>query len=482
MAKSLKQIAVSGMFWTSVERFSQQFIQFVLGILIARVLAPSDYGIIGMTSIFFAIANTLLDSGFGNALIKNKNRTEVDYSTCFYFNVLVGLFLYGVMFVSSPYIAEFYHTPILNEVVRVLSLTLLINSLTVSQTAKMTAEMRFKQLSVVSVVTQLSTGFVCLFGAYNGWGVWALVVQQVGSRLLRLLLLQFFLRWRPLLTFSKESFSNMFSYGWKLLCSGMINTIYNNLYALVIGRTCSPIEVGYYNRANHFASMPSHTMLSVVMKVAFPLMSEVQDDEEKLKKAYQKILRLPVFVLYPVLMGMMALADPMIRCLIGEKWISIVPLIQVLCVGHLFGPLTHVNLNILYVKGRTDLVLKLELIKKPIAFLLLFGLLPFGLFWLCAGHALYSLLAYAINCYYTKKFIDFGFWQQMWYNVPVMLKSLGMAASIYLCTFLFESSWTQLLVGIFVGIVVYAILVCGMHDESYEDLKSIVIDRIKRKR
>lgn len=480
MPKSLKHKAVSGMIWTTVERFSQQSIQFVISIFVARILAPSDYGIIGMTSIFFAVANTLLDSGFGSALIKNKNRTEIDYSTCFYFNVIVGIALYAAMFFSSPYIADFYHTPLLSDVIRILALTLLINSLTISQTARLTAEMRFKQLSVVSVTTQMVMGLVCVWGAYIGWGVWALVVQQVGSSVLRLLIIQWFLRWRPMLVFSKESFLYMFSFGWKLLCSGMINTIYNNLYTLVIGRTFSPVEVGYYNRANHFAVMPSHTMLSVVMKVAYPLMSEVQDDDEKLKLAYQKIFRIPIFVLYPVLMGMIALSEPMIRCLIGEKWLSIVPLIQVLCIGHFFSPLTHINLNVLYVKGRTDLVLKLELIKKPIAFLLIFGMLPLGLFWLCAGHALYSFIAYCINCYYTKRYIDFGFWQQLWYNVPVIAKSAIMGLASYSCVILFDSCWLQMGSGILVGMITYALLVFLTHDESYEDLKNILRDRIKK--
>lgn len=278
MSNSLKQKAVSGVAWTSIERFTQQIIQFVIGIAIARILAPQDYGIIGMTAIFFAIATTFIDSGFGSALIQKKDRNEIDYSTCFYFNILVGLVIYAILWFASPSIADFYRTPILCDVTRVLGLTMLVNSLTISQTAKMTSEMKFKEMAIISIVTQLLTGIIGLYLAYSGWGVWALVFQQLSSSVVRLLLMELFLKWYPKWMFSKDSFRHMFSYGSKILCSGLINTIYDNLYTLVIGRAFSAKEVGYYNRGNQFAMLPSSTLLSIFMKVAFPLMAEVQDD------------------------------------------------------------------------------------------------------------------------------------------------------------------------------------------------------------
>lgn len=477
MSKSLKQKAVSGVAWTSVERFTQQIIQFVLGVAIARILAPQDYGIVGMTAIFFAIATTFIDSGFGSALIQKKDRSEVDYSTCFYFNVLVGVFLYAILWLASPAIAEFYRTPILCDVTRVLGLTMLINSLSISQTAKMTAEMRFKEMAIISIVTQLITGFLGLYLAYNGWGVWALVFQQLSSCVARLLMMELFLKWYPRWVFSKVSFRYMFSYGSKILCSGLINTIYDNLYTLVIGRAFSAKEVGYYNRGNQFATLPTTTILSIFMKVAFPLMAEVQDDAEKLKKAYKKFLRVPLFVLYPILFGLIALAKPLILVFLGEKWLSAVPLLQVLCIGSFFDPLTHINLNILYVKGRTDLVLRLELIKKPIAFVLLFAMIPLGLWWLCFGRAIYGFIAYCFNCYYTGRFINFGFWKQMYYNVPVLVKSGIMGALCYGCLFVFDKPWIQLLVGILVGLVSYLVMVIVTKDETLNDVKQIILKK-----
>lgn len=474
MSKSFKQKAITGVAWTSVERFTQQIIQFVIGIAIARILAPQDYGIIGMTAIFFAVATTFIDSGFGSALIQNKNRNETDYSTCFYFNVIVGVILYVILWLASPTIADFYRTPILCDVTRVLGLTMLVNSLSISQTAKMTVEMRFKEMAIISIVTQFGTGLIGLYLAYIGWGVWALVFQQLSSCIARLLMMELFLKWYPRLVFSKASFKHMFSYGSKILCSGLINTIYNNLYTLVIGKAFSAKEVGYYNRGNQFAILPTTTILSIFMKVAFPLMAEVQDDVEKLKTAYKKFLRVPLFVLYPILFGLIALAKPLILVLLGEKWLPAVPLLQVLCIGSFFDPLTHINLNILYVKGRTDLVLRLELIKKPIAFILLFSMIPLGLWWLCFGRAIYGFIAYSFNCYYTGKFINFGFWKQMYYNVPVLLKSGLMGALCYGCLYVFDKPLVQLLVGIVVGIFSYFIMAFVTKDETLNDVKQII--------
>jgi len=475
MSNSLKKQAVSGVAWTSVERFAQQIIQFVIGVAIARVLSPADYGVVGMTAIFFAIANTFIDSGFGSALIQKKNRNEDDYSTCFYFNIIVSVILFGIIYVCSPAIARFYRTPILCDVTRVLSITLIINALSISQTSKLTAEMQFKPMAVITVVSQLATGALGLFMAYTGYGVWALVFQQICGSIVRLVLIEVYLKWIPKWIFSKESFHHMFSFGSKILCSSLINTIYDNIYTLVIGRVFSPKEVGYYNRGNQFAYLPSQTLLSIFMKVAYPLMAEVQDDVDKLRKTYKKFLRVPLFVLWPILFGLMALAKPLILLLLGEKWLPCVPILQVLCIGNFFNPLTHINLNILYVKGRTDLVLKLELIKKPIAFAILFGMIPFGLWWLCLGRAIYEFIAYCFNCYYTQKFINFGFWKQMYYNVPVLVKSGIMGGLCYLCNFIFDNPWLQLFVGVAVGIISYFIMAVITKDETMEDVKQILL-------
>lgn len=478
--EDLKGVAARGLAWTAFEKVAQQVIQFVIGVVIARILSPEDFGVVGMTAIFMAVANTVVDSGFGSALIQKRERGESDYATCFYVNVGLGLVMYGVMWIAAPWIAEFYRSEILEDVVRVLGLSFVVNSLCIAQNARMTAEMRFREMSVITVVAQLSTGVVGLVMAFMGCGVWALVFQQLAGCVVRLVGVEVYLRWWPKGGWSWESFRGLFGFGSKILCSSLINTVYNNLYTLVIGRVFSAGDVGYYNRANQFAELPSNSLLQVVMKVAYPLMAKVQDDVERLRAAYRKFLDLPMFVLSPVLVGMAVLAEPLVLVLLGEKWLMAVPLLRVLCVGAIFSPLTHINLNILYVKGRTDLVLRLELIKKPIGFLILFVSMGWGLWWLCAGRALYCLVAYAFNCYYTGKFIGLGFWRQMGLCLPIWGRAVVMGVACWVCVVLFEGAWEQLVVGTVVGAVVYVGMAVVMRDEVLGDLVGFVRGRFMK--
>lgn len=480
-ADDMKSKAASGLAWTSFEKVGQEVIQFVIGIIIARILAPEDFGVVGMTAIFLALANTIVDSGFGSALIQKKDRTEADYSTCFYFNILVGLAIYGILWIAAPWIADFYRTPILTDVVRVLGIAFIINSLSISQTARMTAEMQFRQMSVITIVAQLVTGLVGLVLAMTGWGVWALVFQQIASGAVRLIGMEIALKWVPSLQFSRQSFRHLFGFGSKILCSSIINTVYNNLYTLVIGRAFLPSDVGYYTRANQTAALPTNSLTQVVMKVAYPMMAQVQDDVERLRNAYTKFLRAQLFVIFPVLLGIAALAEPLFLVLLGEKWLPAVPLLQVLCLGMLFDPLTVINLNILYVKGRTDLVLRLELIKKPIAFLILFLSLNFGLMWLCAGRALYCLIAYAFNCYYTGRFIGMGFWRQIVIILPVLVRGVVMGAVCYGLCLVISNPLAQVIVGVLAGGAVYLGMAYAAHDDTMADGMALVKTRFLRK-
>lgn len=480
-ADDMKSKAASGLAWTSFEKVGQEVIQFVIGIIIARILAPEDFGVVGMTAIFLALANTIVDSGFGSALIQKKDRTEADYSTCFYFNILVGLAIYGILWIAAPWIADFYRTPILTDVVRVLGMAFIINSLSISQTARMTAEMQFRQMSVITIVAQLVTGLVGLVLAMTGWGVWALVFQQIASGAVRLIGMEIALKWVPSLQFSRQSLRHLFGFGSKILCSSIINTVYNNLYTLVIGRAFLPSDVGYYTRANQTAALPTSSLTQVVMKVAYPMMAQVQDDVERLRNAYTKFLRAQLFVIFPVLLGIAALAEPLFLVLLGEKWLPAVPLLQVLCLGMLFDPLTVINLNILYVKGRTDLVLRLELIKKPIAFLILFLSLNFGLMWLCAGRALYCLIAYAFNCYYTGRFIGMGFWRQIVIILPVLVRGVVMGAVCYGLCLVISNPLAQVIVGVLAGGAVYLGMAYAAHDDTMADGMALVKTRFRRK-
>lgn len=479
MEKLLKSSAISGVTWTAMERFGQQFLRLIIGVIIARILEPSMFGIVGMTVVFTDLAQSILDSGFGSALIQKKDRNEIDYSTCFYFNVVVGLVLYIVLFISAPYIADFYHTEELADVIRVISIGFVFNSLIISQNAKLSAEFKFKASAIINIASYLISGIVGIVLAYIGFGVLALVFQQVLACLLRVLFIEIYTKWIPMLIFSKRSFHYLFNFGNKVLVSGILLSIYNNLYTLVIGRIFAPAEVGYYNRANQFASLPSSTLIGIVMKVAYPLMAEVQDDTDRLRRSYQKFLRLPIYVIYPLLVGLIVLAKPFIVLLIGEKWIFCVPLLQVLAFSYMFDPLSHVNLNILYVKGRTDLVLKLDIISRIIGLTILFSTIPFGIWWLCFGRSVYGLVAYSINCYYTGKYIEFGFWEQMKYNIPLFIKAGIMGVVCYIPMFFTSNYYYQLILGFIVGVIGYLVISIITNDESYNDLIEIIKSRKK---
>lgn len=475
MAENIKKKSMKGMAWTGVSRLLKQVIQFSIGILLARQLMPEDYGIIGMLAIFIAIAETFLDSGFASALIQKKDRTEVDYSTVFFFNVVISLVLYAIIFVSAPWIADFYSIPVLTDVTRVVSLALIINGLTIIQTAKLSIELNFHLQAIADISSVLIGGLLALYLAYHGWGVWSLVFQGVSSAAIRALILWAFSRWCPLWAFSYESFRRMFSFGSKLLCSGMINTIYNNLYTLVIGKAFTASQVGFFNRGDHFAQLPTATIQEMVVKVNYPILSSMQDDEAKLTATYKKLLAAPMFLLYPILTLLIVLAAPLVEVLIGAKWLPCVPILQIICIGCMFDPLTHINLNLLYVKGRTDLVLKIEFIKKPIGFLLLFISIPFGVLWMCAGRSLYSLIAYIFNCYYTDKMIHYGFFSQMKVLLPIIFRSVLMGIVVFFVIQCFDNLWAKLFIGSITGVVSYILSCILSKDNTFLEVKTIVM-------
>ena len=463
------------MSWTATEKVISRIVVFILGIILARKLLPSDYGIFGMLDIFIAIAATLTDSGLGSALIQKKDKTDVDYSTFFIFNFGVSAFLYLVLFLAAPWIASFYHTPILKDVTRVVALQLILNALFNTQLTKLRVDLQFKELSLISIISQILTGIFAIVLAYMGFGVWALVFQVLlGSILRGLLVMKAAHWWTPGMRFSNNSFKGLFSFGSKLLASSLINTIYGNLYTLIIGKAYSANEVGHFNRGSSLAVFPSNAMTDVVVSVNYPILSRFQDDNEKLVSAYRKMLTLPLFFLYPVVIGLGVLAEPIVGLLLKEQWLPCVPFLQIMCLGTIFTPLTHINLNLLYVKGRSDLVLKLELIKKPIGFALIFISIQFGIMWLMAGKALYEFIAFSFNCFYTGKILGYGWKEQMRDIFPILMKACLMGAAVYfICTPL-SGWWTKLLIGTASGIIVYLLTAIITRDRNFKEIISLL--------
>lgn len=476
---SLRNKAVSGVSWSTFEKAFNEIVQFAIGVVLARLLSPTDYGTVGLLAIFFAVASTFQDSGFASALIQKKDRNQADFSTVFFFNVGMSLVIYGLLFISAPYIASFYNLPILTEITRVSALGFIIGGLTGVQYAKLSAEMKFKTISLLSMLGLVITGTTGILLALMGWGVWALVFQGLVGSFIKGTVVWIVSGWKPSFVFSSKSFKRLFSFGGFLMLSGLINTIYNNLYTLVIGKVYDPQTVGYYNRANGYAQIPTNLVLGLAVNVNYPILSSVQDDDERLKRAYRKLLRVPLYLHYPVLMGLAVLAPPLIEVMIGVKWLPCVPILQILCIAGLFIPLTHINLNLLYVKGRSDLVLRLELIKKPLAFLILFASIPFGILWLVAGRVLYSFIGFCINCYYTKKILDYGIVEQIKVLIPVFINTAIMGALVFVSIMFVENVYFKLCIGIPVGVITYWVMSVVTKDESYDDVKEIIINKLK---
>ena len=479
--KNLKSSAVNGAIWTGIEKFSRQAVQFVIGIILARVLSPDDFGVIGMLAIFIAIAQTFTDSGLSSALIQKKDRTEVDCSTMFFFSIGAGVLFYLLLYATAPLIADFYNMPVLTDVTRVVALSIILSGLTAVQNARLTIDLRFRTLSLIAIISMVVTGATGLALAYSGWGVWALVFQALAGQIVTSVCTWYCSRWMPKLEFSMTSFKQLWGFGSKLLVSGLINTIYGNLYTLVIGKKFSSAEVGFYNRGNHFALLPAQTVQDMAIKVNFPILAKMQDDDERLLGAYKKLLTVPLYILYPVLVCMAVTAEPLVIVLIGEKWLPCVPIMQVLCIGYMFTPLTHINLNLLYVKGRTDLVLKLEFIKKPIAFLILFASIPFGIIVMVIGKAIYEFIAFSFNCYYTGKILNYGEWKQLKLLLPTFINCAIMAAVIYLSMLPFTLPIVKLCVGVSVGLISYWLFSIATKDAAYGEVREIVKRKLLRK-
>lgn len=456
MADSLKKQAFVGVGWNAIGRFSTQGVSFILQIILARLLSPSDYGIIAMMAIFLQVASVFVDSGFGKALVQKQKCEEKDYSTVFYYNFVVAIGLYIILFAIAPLVARFYCIEILADVMRVASLVVIINALSIVQRAKLEKRIDFKSQSIINFSSSLLSGLAGVTMAYYGFGVWALCGQSLLNSFLQLLLFSFFARWRPALVFSRESFNEMFSFGSKILVASIISVIYSNLYTIVIGKKFNSKDLGFYSRADHFAFFPSSNIGLIISGVAFPTLSKIQEDDNKLRFAYRKIIRYSSFIIFPLMIGLASVADPFIRALLGETWAPVIPYLQILCFALMWDHLSSLNLNLLYVKGKSNLVLKLEIIKKTIAVSILFASIPFGIIAMCWGRVLYDILSFYINTSYTRQLIGLSFWQQVIDFLPYLILSLVMGGLVYfLCMFTSFNVFGTLIIGLIVGMVFY---------------------------
>jgi teichuronic acid exporter len=457
MPSDLKKKTTKGLLWSSIDRFSTQGIGFVFSIILARLLQPKDYGVIAMLMIFMAIAGTFVDSGFSTALIRKPDLKEKDMSTAFYFNIVVGVVCYSILFFISPYVANFYNEPILSPILKVVGLSVLFNSLTVVQRAQFTKKVDFKTQAKISLQSTIVSGVVGVFMAYKGFGVWALVVQNLFSSLISTFLLWYFSKWRPVTGFYKDSFKNLFGFGSKMLASALLDTIYNNIYSMVIGKFFSSTKLGLFSRAQTFAAMPSSNITNVLQRVTFPVLSMIQNDEESLRRNYRKILRTSAFIIFPLMMGLCALASPIVKVILTNKWDGCILYLQIICFAMMWYPIHAINLNLLQVKGRSDLFLRLEIIKKIVGVSIMCVTIPLGITYMCIGMVVSSLIALVINTYYTGNLINVGYLRQMRDLVPIFANSIVMGGLCFFSIMYFENNMLKIIVGLTIGVLYYLV-------------------------
>lgn len=481
MSESLKNKTVKGVGWSFVDNLSSSGITFLVGLVLARLLTPSEYGIMAIITIFIAVSNSIVDSGFSNALIRKTDARRIDYNTVFFFNLVVSFALYAVLYLAAPAISTFFKEPLLVEVMRVIGWVLVINALAIIPRTLFVKDINFKTQTKVSLIASVSSGIVGIGMALAGFGVWSLVGQQLSRQLLNTLFLWVYCKWRPVWEFSLQSFKELFSFGSKLLLSGLLTTVFNEIYALVIGRCYTAAQLGQYTRANQFSQISSSNLTGVIQRVSYPVLSSIQDEPERLREGYRKIIKSTMLVSFACMLGLAAVAKPLIVLLIGDKWLPAVGYLQIICFSGMLYPLHAINLNILQVKGRSDLFLRLEIIKKAIAV----GPLALGIFfsieYMLWGSVLTSFIAYFLNSYYSANLINYPTKDQIKDILPTFLVSFVTALAMWSLTLFPLSYWLLLPLQCLMGIGLAMLIYERLHLPEYLETKKLAFSLLKRK-
>lgn len=471
---SLKQKTISGLFWSFIDNFSKLGLTFVIGIILARLLDPSDFGLIGMVTIFIGISQSLIDSGFTQALIRKKNCSQADYSTVFFFNLLVSFILYLILFICAPSISQFFDEPELTSIVRVISIGIIVNAFAIVQRAILSKEINFKLQTKISIFASLISSITAITMAYNGYGVWSLVYKTLLGFLFTCLLLWLWNKWKPSLIFSLKSFSEMFSFGYKLMLSGLIDGLYRNIYLIVIGKFFSAADLGFFIKAEQFNNLPSQNITGVIQRVSYPALTKIQDDLPRLKLAYQKIIKSTMLLSFTAMMILAASAEPLILTLIGEKWLPSVIYLQLLCFIGMQYPLHAINLNMLQVQGRSDLFLKLEIIKKILAIPVIIVGVLYGIKMMIVGMIILATVAYFLNSYYSGKNINYSSRDQLIDILPSFVLALFIGSTVYILGITIILPYYQILIiQLTVGVGLFLSIAEIFKMKDYKYLKSI---------
>lgn len=455
----LKIKAIKGVFWSAFERFSAQGVQFILGIILARLLTPRDYGLVGMITIFIAISQTFVLSGFGSALIQKIDRDEKDFSTTFYYNLAVSVLFYCFLFFLAPYIANFYNEPLLVNLTRAVSFSIVIEAFAVVQIAKFTINLDFKSQTKASISSIIISGITGIFLAYKGFGVWALVVQSLLRSIINVVVLWYVSKWFPSEKFYYNRFKRLFSYGSNLLLAGLFHALAQNLNKIIIGKVFSSEALGLYTRASTFAMFPSQNLEAIISRVNFPILCEFQNDMVRLRIMFQKIIKYTTLLVFPLMIILVVLSKPLILTLLTEKWKDSIELLQIVSVGLMFLPINSINVQIFGVIGRTDWALKTDLVKQIILIGFLLATFPLGVKAIVFGQSAAYILIYIVNLIIIQKVVGFNAMNQIAIILPILLFSVVLGGIVYLTSTFFTTQPLKLILGGGIGALFWIITI-----------------------
>lgn len=478
--QSLKNKTVKGVAWSAIDNASQHVVTFVVSVVLARLLTPDDYGLIGIVTIFTLVSQALVNAGFTSALIRKKDATDDDYNTVFIVNLVMSLLLYVIIFIASPAIADFFNRQELVSLVRVASLGIIIGAFALVQHTRLTKRIDFKSLTIISLTASVLSGVVGITLALLGFGVWALVAQQLSLRIIRTLGLWIVNKWIPLLRFSSNSFHELFGFGWKMMVSSVLDTVWKELYQVVVGKYYSPATLGQYTRAKQFSQIFSSNLTSIVQRVTFPVLSNIQDEKERMISAYRRIIKTTMFVTAISMLFLGAVSEPFLYCLIGPKWHEAATYLPLICISASFYPLHAINLNMLQVQGRSDLFLGLEIVKKiiglfPLAVCILYGVLP-----MLYVNLVTSVICYFLNSYFPGKLLGYSSWMQLRDVAPSYGMATLIAILVYFLKYLPLSFWIILPIQIIFGAIIFLVLGQNTKMKEYLEIKRLFFSFLRR--
>lgn len=452
--QSLKDKTIKGTMWSAADAFLGQGVTFLVGIVLARMLSPDEYGLIGICLIFVNVLNGMVDSGFSNALIRKKEIKDVDYNTMFITNMAISTLLYALLFVCAPIISDFFSRPELTELIRVVGLLMFANALSITQVTILTKRIDFKTKTKASLVSAIASGFIGIAMAFVGFGVWSLVGQMLSKQILYTVCLWILNKWWPSFTFSSKSFHYMWGFGWKLLISGLLNNIWNQLYQVVVGKCYNPATLGQFTKSNEYASIFSSNLSGIIQRVSYPVLSELQDEKERMVEGYRRVIKMTMFITAISMISLGAVAEPLIYCMIGPQWHEAATYLPLICISMAFYPLHAINLNMLQVLGRSDIFLYLEIIKKVIGIVPLCIGIFIDIYWMLFASIIIGFVSLYLNSWYTGKALGYTFWKQLRDIAPSFGIAFTIAISVYFLKYLPISNWGILPIQIVVGMVV----------------------------